>query len=490
MSRPWLAICAFLCVAALAHGAQADGTPKPALEAPVAVHGVTVFSLRSLEPDPKLAARAAEASRALNAALADKVRADTRIEPQGDEYHVFVGERLIIALRQTDARAAGIPDTRTYALQVSTRVTDSLRAERERSAIAKTVFSVSLVVFFGLITLFLLRKVADFGVRAQTFLDENPKKIPAVQLRSFEVLGPAAVRSILMVSLSVGRWMGLIGLVYAWVVVSLSMFESTRGYTLQLTGFVLSPISGLLGRIVRALPLFGVALIAIAAASVVVRLISLFFASVSRGETQLAWLPPELAPAASFASNTAVIVFALVFGAPIITGDTKGPLSYAANTVLVLVGVAIVPLLACMAVGIGVIFLRRLVVGGRFRYGGEVGRVKHIALTHAHLQSDDGLDVFVPHVLSLLHATHAYPSEPVISIEIETGAEVDPRQVIDVLTRETRASVEVLDVDGARIRYRLARLDSLDGARTRFWLEVTHALREADIALVARRETA
>ncbi len=483
----WLLAWALGALVVFARPASADA-PKPANEAAVTLHGTTVFTLRSPAPDPNLVARAGQASRNLNAIAASKEPIEARTELHGSEVYVFVGKRVVVRLLEQDARAAGLPNAASYAAQVSTRVGDALRAERKRSAIANTVFSVSLVVFFGLLTLFLLRKVADLAMRAQTFLDEHPEKIPAVQLRSFEVLGPALVRSMLMVSLSIGRWVGLLGLVYAWLVVSLSMFESTRGYTLQLTGLVLSPISGLLARIAGSLPLLGVALVAVAATSVVVRLVSLFFSSVARQETRLAWLPPELAPAASFTLNAAVVVAALGFGAPIITGDASGPLAHLGSLALVFVGVAITPLLACVAIGIGVIFLRRLVVGARFAYGGELGRIQHIALTYVHMQSDDGHDVFVPHILSLMHPTRAEASEPAIAIEIEIAAQTDPRQVIDVLTRETRAAVEVLEIDGLRVRYRLTRLDSLDGARTRLWLEIANALREADIALASRRD--
>ena len=484
--RAGLPLGAFFAAVVFAFTVSAEA-PEPSLEAQVTLHGATVFTLRSELPDPKLATRASHASRALSAIADSKDPIDARIEPHGSEAYLFIGKRLLVQLRESDAKAAGLRDTQAYAAQVSARVGDALRAERKRSAIANTVFSISLVVFFGLITLFLLRKVADFAVRAQTYLDEHPDKVPAVQLSSFEVLGPASVRSVLMVSLSVGRWLGLLGLFYAWLVISLSLFESTRGYTLQLTGLVLSPISGLLGRVAGALPLFGLALIGAAATSVVVRLVSLFFASVARQETRLSWLPPELAPAASFVLNAAVILSALAFGAPIITGDRSGALARLGDLSIIFVGVALLPLFACMAVGVGVIFLRRLVVGGRFAYGGELGRVKHIALTHVHLQADDGQDVFVPHVLALVHPTRIHASEPEISVDIEVSASVDPKQVIDVLTRETRAAVEVIEIDGAHVRYRLVRLDSLQGARTRLWLEVAHALRAADISLASSK---
>jgi len=464
--------------------------PQPSLEAPVALHGTTIFVLHSKAPDPLLVERASKAGRALTAAASSKTALDVQLRPQGSQVDVLVGNSLVLSVNDADASAAGLPNAQAYAAEIAPRIREGVQAERRRSAIANTVFSISLVVLFGLITLFLLRKVTDFSVRAQTFLDTHPEKIPAVELRSLEVLGPGAVRSLVLVSLSVGRWFGLLGLLYAWLILSLSLFDSTRGYTRQLTGLVVTPISSLFARIAGSLPLLGVALIAAAAITVLARLVSLFFASVARRETRLAWLPADLAPAASFTLNAALVIAALVFGAPIITGDAQGALAHVGTVALVFLGVAMSPMLACIAIGIGVIFLQRLSVGSRFSYGGEIGRIKSIALTHVHMRADDGSDVFVPHALSLFHATRYHGDLPDTSIDLEIGCDTEPQQVIDALSEAIKGSIEVLDANAARVRYRVARSDSREGARTRLWLDTLAALRNADIALFGRGDTA
>lgn len=481
--------CVLLLTSVLGAPAHAEES-RSKEEAPVAVHGVTLFTLRSNSTDPSLMKRASAASRELSAVLEKKEPLSLRLQKNGARVDLMIGPRLIIQLTDDDAQAAGRANAQAYGEQLVPRVRDALLAEQRRSAIANTVFSISLVVFFGLVTLFLLRKANELVTRAETFLDAHPDKVPAIELRSLEVLGPAAVRSVVMVSLTVGRWILLLGLVYAWLVVSLSLFESTRALTVRLTGLVLKPISSLFERVAGSLPLLGVALLAGGAVAILVRLVALFFGSVARRETRLAWLPAELAPAASFALNTIIILAALVFGAPIITGDPTGALVQASKVALVLAGVALLPVLATVALGIGVIFLRRLKLGQRFRYGGEVGRVQEISLTHVHLKADDGSDVFVPHILTLWHATRVLTAPVDASIELDIASDRAPAEIIELLSRESAARVEVLDASAERIRYRLSRAEHSTGEQTRLWLSALEALKKAGIPLASTRDRA
>jgi len=62
----------------------------------------------------------------------------------------------------------------------------------------------------------------------------------------------------------------------------------------KLTGFVVAPLSQLMARLATALPR-RVAALAALAVFVLVRFVGLFFASVSRGEALLGWLPADLA---------------------------------------------------------------------------------------------------------------------------------------------------------------------------------------------------
>ena len=63
--------------------------------------------------------------------------------------------------------------------------------------------------------------------------------------------------------------------------------------------------------------------IAALAVFVLVRFVGLFFVSVARGETPLPWLPADLAAPTSVLLRSAIVVAALVFAAPVVTGDAN-----------------------------------------------------------------------------------------------------------------------------------------------------------------------
>ena len=113
---------------------------------------------------------------------------DARVEEQGNTAVIFVGKTPIITLVEDDAAAAGDTTLKVHAASVATRISDGLRTERKRSAIATTVFSFSLLVFSALIAFLLLRRVGEVGGKVRAWVQKNPERIPALHLGKIEVV--------------------------------------------------------------------------------------------------------------------------------------------------------------------------------------------------------------------------------------------------------------------------------------------------------------
>lgn len=380
----------------------------PRSHADVTLHDGVVFRLYRGDRDQPVAERAQRASRVLGE-LAETATADqVATERRGDRVIVLVGAVPIVELREEDAALAGDPTVDAHAASIAARLKAALAREHRRAHIANTVFSASLVVFFGLVTLYLMRKLHDFSSRSRRFLVRFPKRIPALRLKQLEVLGPAALRSVLLLLISVAHGLGLVGLAYTWLVISLSLFDATRPYVERLTGFVLSPVSSLVARVAAALPLLVVVLIAVALVAVILRIAELFFASVARGETRLPWLEPEVAQATNTLVRAGLVLFAMVFAAPVITGDPDGPITRTGFLVLLALGLASTPLLASLLAGVGLAFSRALRVGDRVEYGGRVGTVREIGVLSLILEDGDGDTLRVPHLRALWHPTRIF----------------------------------------------------------------------------------
>jgi hypothetical protein len=453
--------------ASAASGAPAAPAASATIPAPAAapsfdarLHEHPVFSLRASRVGQTAQERVRSASRALEDALDDPQEPTARVEEQPGSAVVFAGKTPIVTLGEDDAAAAGGDVTlHVYAASVAAKIDDALRAERKRSLIAEHVFSVSLLVFSGLLAFLLFRRVGDLSERARAWVSEHPDRIPALKLGTIEVVRPVAVRGAVSIALALAHRLAQFAVAYAWLIFALSRFEATRDYTGRLAGFVLVPLSALIGRVGAALPLFVVAAIAAVALGVAVRFVNLFFGGVARGETHLAWLPRDLAGPTSTLVRSGMVLSSIVLAAPLITGTDDGALSRAGVAALVALGLACTPVLACAAAGAPAVFGRRFKPGDFVEAGGRAGIVRDVTLLELVLEDAVGCEVRVPQLLGLWHPTRVLGSAPMASIEIVVDPRERPAKVEEVLVRAAvatcdRARVDLLslDADGARWR--------------------------------------
>lgn len=368
----------------------------------VMLHESPVLTLHG--PDlAQLQRRADAIQHALEEVAVRATPESVRVERRPGIAVVFAEETPIVQLDEQDAALTGDATLDLHAAHVAARIKEAIRKEKQRSAIARSVFSLSLVVFFGLIAIFLIRKLLQLSARGRELLFNHSDAALAIRLKSFDLVSPATMRSGLLVGLSVGRWLAIAGLLYTWLLVSLSLFDITRPYTGRLTGFVLGPVSQLISRIASSLPLFAVAVLGILAVALLVRFVGLYFASADRGQTRLGWLPYDLTVPTSLLLRGCIILAAMVFGAPVITGDADGVFTRSGLLLLAALGLASTPLLASVVIGVMIVFWRRIRVGDYTELGGRLGKVISVDLLAVRLQDEQGAHVHVPHLLSLLH---------------------------------------------------------------------------------------
>ena len=98
--------------------------------------------------------RAGEATSALNGAVKLEDR-DVRVVTRGDAAVIYVGQTPIVQLYEEDAALAGDASLTVHAAAIAAKIRQAVYAEHTRGVIAKTVFSISLAIFLGLIALYL-----------------------------------------------------------------------------------------------------------------------------------------------------------------------------------------------------------------------------------------------------------------------------------------------------------------------------------------------
>jgi small-conductance mechanosensitive channel len=385
-----------------------DVEEKPKIIAPgvsVRFADESVFAIRVGRGGRTMEDRAAGVTKMLARASVGAKGSDVKVQRKGDVAIVLVGPTPVVQLVPEDAAAAGDVSLDVHAASVAAAIRDAIDNERRRAAIAQSVVSISLLVFLGLVAFYLLQKVSDFARRARAWIDEHGEKALAVRVRRIEVVSPGTVKSTAIVGLSVGKWIAQVAVVYLWIVYALSQFEATRGYTQRLTGLVLTPLSDLLARIAVGLPMLVVLVIAGFAVFVLVRFVGLFFSSVGRRENVVPWIPADLVPPVSSLVRFGIIVGALLFIAPLITGSSEGVLARSGWVVVLALGLAATPVLSNGLIGSVFLFGRRLRAGQYVEIGEHRGRIAAIGLLELSLEDDDGVETLVPHLYTLLRPT-------------------------------------------------------------------------------------
>ncbi|MBX3217106.1 MAG: mechanosensitive ion channel family protein [Labilithrix sp.] len=440
--------------------APASSRVPPAI-AELKARDKVLFTFRASRGDRAPADRAKAAQSALDTLLAHgselgEVHADAT---QGTVV-VFVGKTPILTLGPEDVDASGEANLEVLSAQVTARLSDVVSSERKRSAIATTVFSVSLLVFSALIAFWLLGRAADLAEKLRTWMADNPERLAAIRLGKIELVSAGAARGGSSIALTLGYRLTQVAIGYAWLIFGLSLFESTRGYTERLTGLMLTPLYALATRIGSALPVFLVAGIAALAVSVLVRFIGLFFDSVARGDTKITWLARDLARPTSTLVRFGVVVTSLVLASPLITGESDGALSRVGLVALVAVALASTPLLASAGAGAVVIYGRRLKKGELVEFGGRAGRVAEVRLLDVRLEDAGACDVSVPHILGLFHPTRVHRHPPLARVDVVVDASASQAVVEKALLEaarsiSSRGRVELVWLDGAGAHWRV-----------------------------------
>ncbi len=381
-------------------GGAGDGGAPPEIEVDLASRPVFVLQVAHGGQSAKV--RAAGAAQVLTRLADEKDEPQIVVHPAPDGLQILGGDQRIVELGELDAAAAGVDSLEAYAADIAGAIRTAIHAERRRASIANTVSSCSLLVFVGLIAWLVLKRIMRMQVLLQRWVRSQPERIDGLKLGDIEVVSSTAVRGAADVLTGVaGRFVQIV-IIYTWTVFSLSLFDRTRAYADHITGMVTAPLWSTVARVGGALPILVFVVIVVFLVGLLIRFVSLFFGSVSRGETNVSWLPADLAAPTGVLVRIAIVAVALLVGGPLLTGGSDGALAELGAAAAATIGLACVPLLATVAVGTVVIYGRRIRRGDRVEWAGRQGKVESVSLLDVRLADDAGGTVRLPHLASLL----------------------------------------------------------------------------------------
>lgn len=436
----------------------ATGAAPVASTAEVRLRDQGVFWIRAPRGAQSPQERAREASRALAEAAKQSAR-DVRTEDLAGEVLIYADDTLIVQLGEADARAAGDPSVVAHGALVATKLRQALEAERTRAQIADTVFQISLVVFLGLITLYVLRRSSDFERRLRARLLEHPRTVAPLRVQSFELLGRGSTRLMMSLGLTLTKWLLRGAVLYFYLGFVLSLFSPQLGFTEWLSGWVLQPFSQLLERLASAFPAVVVVGLAALVMGLLLRLNHLFFSSVAQGETQSEWFARDTAQALGRLVSIVAISLALVFAAPVVTGQSTGALANVGSHLLLALALAAAPMLASVGLGAVLVLRRHVRLGDRIEVSKLSGAVQHFGLLDLVLVGARGDELRVPYLTALFTPLRVLPPGGV-RVMLSVDASASPTRTLAVLRESLlkvseHATVRLVALCSSGTRYEL-----------------------------------
>ncbi len=439
--------------------ASAPRAPEAELGSPseVRLGDRLVFVVRVDLPDKPSSARASAAAEVL-ARAARSGDTEVHVQPEGEAAVVYVARAPLVQLVEADARAAGDASLSVHADAVAAEVRTALVEAERASRTTRTLIALAAAAVLTLASAWLVRKLGHQQGRLVTWLSERPERVRSLRVRGVEVASGAALRGALEVGGSIAVRLGQAGVLYGWLLVTLSLFPSTRGYSERLTGAVVTPLAAFVGRLGATLPSLVVVALALFTLGGLLRFTRLFFESVARREASLSSLPAELARPVSSLVRGALMFAALLLVAPLISDSEHTPASRLAFVALCALSLAAVPLLASALAGAAVLLSRRFQVGDFVDFGPRArGRVRELRVLDVVIEDDAGRAVHVPQGLALWSPQ---------TVGASSGARIDvapdddlhaAREVIEEAARalDVPCQAELVRVDGSAARFRL-----------------------------------
>ena len=470
--------------------AAAEPPPTPATSpapAYVRLRDHRLFPIRVARGSKSAEDRARDATQALSFVLETPGPKSVHLEEAADVATLFVDATPVLQFGTEDVVAAGDDSLHVHAAFAAARVADALRAETHRQALSDIVLRLSFAVFVALISFIAIRKLGDLEAAVERWLDARPAGAPVVRLGNVELASERAVRGGLHAVLRFSKRAFQLLVAYLWLLLVLSLFDATRGVGDRITDMMLAPVGRVLARILGAIPqLLALGVLGLLL-FLILRSVQLFFGSVARGETRLAWVPADLARPTSTLLQAALLILAVVFAGPAISGGGSGPFQGMAQAMLIGLAIACVPLFAAVVAGLPVVYGRGIRVGDVAEIGGQVGTVKEVDLLSVVLEDAGGRPVRVPHLVSLFQPTRVLGPVPLVTLDVTVRGAEDQTRVKALLasaagSHASGARVELHALDARGALYRVTSGYEDVGFR------VATALRDAGIELAALGE--
>lgn len=298
------------------------------------------------------------------------------VEPGNEWTEISAGSRVIMAVTDLDATAAG-KSRKQLASEAAGSIRQALVNFRRdhswnttlRAIIYTIVATAILVAIARVFRKFRLAFRSRFVRWIESRKEDTEGKKTALQV---------AVNYALSLAVAVGtviRWLLLIALFQVYATVVLSFYPGSRHISSAINGWILTALTGLGKSALEYIPNLVVIAVVAAVASQVIRLISMLFVEIRKGNLAFPGFYPEWAEPTSRLVRMLVLVLVVIIIFPYLPGAKSPAFQGVSIFVGVLLSLGSSSAVANAIAGIILTYMRSLAVGDWVRIGDVVGEV-------------------------------------------------------------------------------------------------------------------
>ncbi len=417
--------------------------------APVVIDGRSLFRVRGTSSFP--AERRAAGIAARIKAVAD----DRTVSP--DAVHgveteigtaIFGGRARVMVVLDADARLESLERKTLAELLVGTmrEAVASYRQARTREALLRSAAyaAVATVLLAALVTL-----VVWVSRWAEKVLEATYRqRVQSVGIQSFQLVRAEQIWVALHRAVVVARALIILALAFVYLQYVLGVFPWTRGFSGQLLGLVLDPLATMGWGIVNIVPNLFFLTILLLITRYLLKVISMFFAAVGRGEVALSGFEQEWADPTYKLLRVAVVALALVVAYPYIPGSGSEAFKGISIFIGIVFSLGSSSTIANIIAGYTMTYRRAFRMGDRVKISGVTGDVVEMRLQVTHLRTIKNEEVIIPNSTILNNEVVNYTSLArtrglILHTTVGIGYETPWRQVEAMLLLAADRTAEI-----------------------------------------------
>jgi len=421
--------------------------------APVLVEGEPVLWIAAALGPYSPQFRAARIEQRLDEALHDRTLRDLSVtvtEVQNSS-ELRVGQRVLMVVTDEDAASVRAPRT-SIAQQYAHSLEAALRGERQRYApAALTRGAVMALVSTAVFTAFIWVLLRVSGSVRLGLRQRLASRLARARVGAGELVPSDKIEQMLE---RIGGVIRIVLILFAfnvYLTFVLGLFPWTRGASLHLIDYAVTPIRAFGRAFLAYLPKMLFLAVVVAVVYVVIRIVSLFFRQIERGRLLFDAFPAEWAKPTYKIVRALLIAFGGVIAFPYLPASKSPAFTGISVFFGVLVSLASSSALSNMMAGIVLTYTGAFRLGDRVTVAGTFGDIIETSLLATRIRTIKNEEVTIPNGLVLGSAVTNYTREArtrglILHTTVTISYDAPWRTVHDLLVEAALATPDILPV--------------------------------------------